>query len=145
MILRGQTRLISIVRWGIWARDANGENARRLTSEGQSANPSVSPDGTQIAFISDRAGGLDIWKMPVTGGTPTRVTNDGFAFRQQALFEPLRPRHDQPRPTALKGVEFDRCIAQRIDRRPDQLLGQAIGNDLDCRHQLIPGDAHRIG
>jgi Tol biopolymer transport system component len=70
-------------KWGIWARDPNGENARRLTSEGQSANPAVSPDGTQIAFISDRAGGLDIWKMPVTGGTSTRVTHDGYSSQAE--------------------------------------------------------------
>jgi Tol biopolymer transport system component len=70
-------------KWGIWARDANGENARRLTSEAQTANPSVSPDGTQIAFISDRAGGMDIWKMPVTGGAPTRVTHDGYSSQAE--------------------------------------------------------------
>jgi Tol biopolymer transport system component len=59
-------------------RDANGENPRRLTT-GRCAWPSPSPDGSQIAFVHDRGGGLDVWKVPVSGGTPTRLTHGGNA------------------------------------------------------------------
>jgi Tol biopolymer transport system component len=66
-------------KWDIWLRDARGENPRRLTTQGQCAFPSPSPDGSEIAFISDHVGGLEIWKMSVSGGAPTRLTYDGYA------------------------------------------------------------------
>jgi Tol biopolymer transport system component/DNA-binding SARP family transcriptional activator len=37
---------------------------------------SVSPDRKWIYFTSDRAGNSDIWRVPRTGGEPTRVTSD---------------------------------------------------------------------
>jgi Tol biopolymer transport system component len=54
-----------------------------LTTEGTNALPSPSPDGREIAFVSDRAGGLDIWRMPVSGGMPTRITHGGFAMQPE--------------------------------------------------------------
>lgn len=37
--------------------------------------PAWSPDGSQIAFWSERDG-QDIWVVPVAGGTPVRLTSD---------------------------------------------------------------------
>jgi Tol biopolymer transport system component len=41
-------------------------------------NPSLSPDGSLLAFASDRAGGgnLDVWVQPVGGGEPVQVTRE---------------------------------------------------------------------
>jgi Tol biopolymer transport system component len=36
--------------------------------------PRLSPDGTRIAFASDRSGNWDIYVMPVSGGKPIQVT-----------------------------------------------------------------------
>jgi CxxC motif-containing protein (DUF1111 family) len=38
--------------------------------------PTWSPDGTMIAFHSNRDGNLDIYKVPSVGGPVTRLTND---------------------------------------------------------------------
>jgi Tol biopolymer transport system component len=38
--------------------------------------PDWSPDGTQLAFQSDRSGNWDIWIMPSGGGVATQVTVD---------------------------------------------------------------------
>lgn len=43
---------------------------------GVDAQPSFSPDGRSVAFVSNRGGSLDIWVGLVSGGSPVRVTND---------------------------------------------------------------------
>src|SRR6266566_317035 len=40
------------------------------------ANPEWSPDGTKIAFLSDRSGNNDIWVMNADGSGLTQLTTD---------------------------------------------------------------------
>ena len=59
----------------IYRVDANGGVAVPLTiHESQDMMPVWSHDGKHIAFASDRYGNFDVFVMPATGGTPTRVT-----------------------------------------------------------------------
>jgi imidazolonepropionase-like amidohydrolase/Tol biopolymer transport system component len=53
------------------------------TTEGTWMNVDVSPDGTRIAF--DMLG--DIYVMPISGGTPTRIA-EGLAYDQQPRWSP---------------------------------------------------------
>ena len=53
------------------------------TDEGTWMNVDVSPDGTRVAF--DMLG--DIYVMPITGGTPTRVA-EGLSYEQQPRWSP---------------------------------------------------------
>lgn len=62
-------------RGEIWTVPASGGQARQLTrNSGADSDPEFSPDGTQIAFISDRSGSKQIYVMPVGGGTPEQIT-----------------------------------------------------------------------
>ena len=73
----GQTVYFSA--WGdIWsAHRDNSSPARRLTDNvSYDSRPIPSPDGTQIAFLSDRFGGYDIFVMPESGGAAKRLTWD---------------------------------------------------------------------
>ena len=49
----------------------------RLTSaSGLNTEPALSPDGTLLAYASDRAGDFDIYVQPVGGGDALRLTTD---------------------------------------------------------------------
>lgn len=60
----------------IWLMPAAGGEAKRITGhEADDALPVFSPDGSQLAFNSRRAGGVwQVFVMPVTGGVPRRIT-----------------------------------------------------------------------
>ena len=58
--------------------NADGSNVRRLTtSSGIDTEPAFSTDGSSIYFTSDRGGGPQIYRMPVSGGSAQRVTFNG--------------------------------------------------------------------
>lgn len=67
----------------IYLMDPDGANEARLTTnQAYDDQPAFSPDGSTIAFMTDRDGNFEIYTMPAVGGLPTRITNnfaaDGF-------------------------------------------------------------------
>ena len=65
--------------------NSNGSNPTRLTfAAGQDLEPSWSPDGTKIAFMSHRDGQFEIYTMNADGSNQTRITTNGAADVQPA-------------------------------------------------------------
>lgn len=61
----------------LYSKPVDGRVVTQLTSApGDDAMPSVSPDGTRLAFASNRSGNWDIYVMPVSGGPAVQVTTD---------------------------------------------------------------------
>ena len=70
----GAAGKLAFVRAGdIWVVDPDGSNPTRLTTHPASdRSPRFSPDGTQIAFASNRDGDFEIFVMPASGGDVAR-------------------------------------------------------------------------
>src|ERR1051326_1307547 len=59
----------------IWTANENGSGAERLTDhKARDIYPRFSPDGSRIAFSSNRAGNYDVFVMPAAGGKPRQLT-----------------------------------------------------------------------
>jgi Tol biopolymer transport system component/DNA-binding winged helix-turn-helix (wHTH) protein len=60
----------------LWQMDTDGSNQQQLTTNPTiDLAPAASPDGRQIAFVSNRAGGFSIWRMDADGLNVVRLTN----------------------------------------------------------------------
>ncbi len=55
------------------------ESIKLMARVGKCWSPSISPDGEQLAFVSDLTGAPQVWRMPTGGGFPAAVT----AFEEQ--------------------------------------------------------------
>lgn len=69
------TQIVFTYKGDIFKVSANGGRAMQLTSHpAHDTNPVWSPDGSSIAFGSDREGSFDVYTMSADGGSPKRLT-----------------------------------------------------------------------
>ena len=64
--------------WQIWRMNRDGSDPVRLTNdaEGSSNWPQVTPDGRWVIYEHTGKGTLaNLWKIPIEGGTPVRLTD----------------------------------------------------------------------
>jgi Tol biopolymer transport system component/C-terminal processing protease CtpA/Prc len=74
-------RIVFAWRGDIWTARSLGGDARRLTfDDAEDRQPRWSPNGREIAFVSDRSGSNQVWVMPDWGGAPSQITlnTDGY-------------------------------------------------------------------
>ena len=72
-------------RGDIWVVPSEGGVARQLTQHpSNDKQPSFSPNGSEIAFISDRDAGDQVYVVPVEGGTPKQLTfnTSGYSLEE---------------------------------------------------------------
>ena len=67
----------------------SGGEARALsTGHAWDMQPRYSPDGSEIAFTSDRGGGDNIWAIRRDGTSPRQITKEDFRLLNQAEWTP---------------------------------------------------------
>jgi tricorn protease len=71
-------RLVFVADGDIWSTKLAGgapcEAARLTSGAGLESWPVISPDGSTLAFSADYDGNPEIYVMPITGGSPRRLT-----------------------------------------------------------------------
>jgi hypothetical protein len=120
----------------IFVMNRNGTNVTRLTTApGHDWQPSWSPDGTKIAFTSQRdnpdiaACGFScstaLYVMDATGGSQTRVSSVGSASRpdwQPILLSYIRPKAAAPTRVSLVPA-YSQCAPASANRTHGPPLG----------------------
>jgi tricorn protease len=72
--LRGST-IVFAAEGDLWVVPIQGGVARRLTTHpAEETSPVLSPDGGTLAFSARYEGPMEVYTMPVSGGTPVRRT-----------------------------------------------------------------------
>ena len=72
--LRGDT-IVFAAEGDLWKVSTEGGVAHRLTTHaGEEQFPTISPDGTTLAFTAHYEGVPEVYTMPLVGGAPTRWT-----------------------------------------------------------------------
>jgi len=70
--------IVFVAEGDLWRTGIGGGAAQRLTTHPAAESlPSISPDGTRVAFTARYEGPAEVYVMPVAGGAPTRLTYDG--------------------------------------------------------------------
>ncbi|MCA8958974.1 MAG: PD40 domain-containing protein [Planctomycetes bacterium] len=123
-------RLVFVWVGDLWTVDSRGGEATRLTvNDAEDYAPCFSPDGSEIAFVSTRNEGRQLFTMPVEGGTPTQHT-----FHSEGVYlEEYGPKGDAFLVRAVRDHFWrDPSRFFRVERggkTADQLLFDAAGAD----------------
>jgi dipeptidyl aminopeptidase/acylaminoacyl peptidase len=124
----------------LWVVSVPGGEAKQIT-EGQDWNdtdPQWSPDGTRIAFVSDRTGkayddghNTDVWVIPAAGGALTKISDHAFEDEnprwspdgKQILFTGQTAVHQFPKLYVAdsSGGAASRMVLKDLDTIPGEL------------------------
>ena len=84
----GQTIVFDLLG-DLYTLPITGGTATAITSgPAFDLQPRFSPDGSQISFTSDRAGGDNIWVMDADGSNPRQITKETFRLLNNATWTP---------------------------------------------------------
>ena len=125
---------------------AGGGDARDLTPGDFDSPPTqqedeavtFTPDGRDLVFVSNREGAdreawstnSDVWSVPVSGGTPTKLTTNP-AGDAQPVVHARRQVHDRPR-AATSRIRIGSLVSRRL-RSIERTAAHACSRPRICR------------
>ena len=106
----------------IWTSDSEGGViTRRTVHSAQDSQPLFSPDGKQLAFISNRSGSSQVYVMSVEGGTPKQVTfhTEGYSLLDwspdgKSLLTQGNRDHHWKRPQRFFSISLEKRSAEKL-------------------------------
>ncbi|MGH8186711.1 MAG: peptidase S41, partial [Steroidobacteraceae bacterium] len=144
----------------IWIANRDGSASRRLTTaEGVEARPHFSPDGATLAFSANYDGNVDVYVIPVVGGSPKRLTwhsaediVEGFDAGGRIVFSSQRDVYTS-RDVHLFTVEPAGSVPERLpvpighdaDVAPENRAIAYTSMPLPMREDLIQWTGYRGG
>lgn len=125
----GARQLVFTHGGDVWIVDRDGGEARRLTATpAVESDPHLSPDGTQVAFTSNRAGRPAVWVLPAAGGMARRLTWYPSTDRVRGWSpDGTRVLYSSERGTAPVG--YNRLWTVPVEGGPSTLLPAPWGED----------------
>jgi Tol biopolymer transport system component/DNA-binding winged helix-turn-helix (wHTH) protein len=67
----------------IWKVSTDGSGGERLTyRQGQNREPSLTPDGRYVVFVSTRTGSSQVWRMDADGNNPKQLTSSSTSVAE---------------------------------------------------------------
>ena len=110
----------------LYALGPDGQGLRQLTHRGSSnQDPAFSPDGTHLAFVSNRSGSAQVWVLPLAGGEARQVTDFPFGARQPQWFP------DGNRLAAVTKVMEDCRDLEELKKREEEKPKHSGGRLID--------------
>jgi dipeptidyl aminopeptidase/acylaminoacyl peptidase len=104
----------------LWMLDVASGRVRPLTFSGKSdSDPRWSPDGTSIAFVSDRDGTPQLYRLPMRGGDAEKLTDRQEAvgaFRWSPDGTRVALLMAEPKPDAQQKRERDKDDSRVVDK-----------------------------
>jgi DNA-binding winged helix-turn-helix (wHTH) protein/Tol biopolymer transport system component len=64
----------------VWRANRDGTDAVPLTSGGRNSQPSITPEGASIVYVSSNAGKYGLNRIPMEGGKPTPITSESSTW-----------------------------------------------------------------
>lgn len=117
----------------IWMVKPDGSDLKQLTTHAKSSwHPRWSPDGKQLAFISNRSGKSHIWILPMDGGEARQLTTHytgvgDFSWSPSGKYIALTSR-------VYPECPDQDCVRQRDEREEKSAIQARVYEDLMFRH-----------
>ena len=121
----------------LWLMNVDGSGAHRLTQDGfEEHDPRWSPDGSRIAYVSDRLGPFEVFVADAAGGAPRRVTRAEGGRAAAPVWSPDGKR------IAFLAQDVGLFL---VDADATEAPGERVTDAAGTPVRMIPGDWSRDG
>ncbi|MEW6126828.1 MAG: protein kinase [Acidobacteriota bacterium] len=121
----------------IWTMTPKGESAVRVTNDAATDwNPIWSPDGKQLYFVSDRSGGMQLWRVAIDEATGRALAEPELVPTPSAFSQHISLSRDGKR-LAFVNVSLKRNLYRvEIDAQREKISGQPRALTLGSRQGM---------